>query len=78
MTRHFEFVAGTSAKFWEIDQAGRDVTVRFGRLCTAGQQQTKTLPTPEAAQRHVEKLVGEKLAKGYAECAAVEVPKMDS
>ena len=71
MTRRFEFVGGNSAKFWEVDQAGTDVTVRFGRLGTAGQEQTKSLPTPEAAQRHVEKVVGEKLAKGYVECAAV-------
>jgi len=47
------------------------VTVRFGHLGTSGQQQTKALPTPEAAQRHVESLVGRKLAKGYVECAAV-------
>ena len=71
MTRRFEFVGGTSAKFWEIDQAGKDVTVRFGRLGTSGQEQTKSLPTPEAAQRHVEKLVDQKRAKGYVECAAV-------
>ena len=33
--------------------------------------QTKTLPTLEAAQRHVEMIVSEKLAKGYVECTAV-------
>src|ERR1700674_3198016 len=27
---------------------GNDVTVRFGRLGTSGQEQTKSLPTPEA------------------------------
>ena len=71
MARRFEFVGGNSAKFWEISQAGTDVTVRYGRLGTSGQEQTKSLPTPEAAQRHVGKLVDHKLAKGYVECAAV-------
>ncbi len=71
MARRFELIGGNSAKFWEISQAGKDVTVRYGRLGTSGQQQTKTLPTPEAAQRHVDKLVEQKLAKGYVECAAV-------
>ena len=71
MTRRFEFIGGNSAKFYEIDQAGKNVTVRFGRLGTSGQEQTKSLPTLEAAQRHIEKLVGEKLAKGYVEWATV-------
>jgi DNA ligase-1 len=31
-TRHFEFVEGNSAKFWEISAAGNEVTVRFGRI----------------------------------------------
>jgi predicted DNA-binding WGR domain protein len=54
-----------------VSQVGKDVTVRFGRLGTSGQQQTKSLPTPEAAQPHVDKLADRKLAKGYVECAAV-------
>ena len=43
--RRFEFVGGTSAKFWEISHAGAAVTVRFGRLDTNGQSQTKNLGT---------------------------------
>jgi DNA ligase-1 len=35
--RRFEFVGGTSAKFWEVSMEGSDVTVRFGRLGTVGQ-----------------------------------------
>jgi len=71
MTRRFEFVGGNSAKFWQVDQLGKDVILRFGRLGTHGQQQIKTLPTPEAARRHVEKLVDQKMAKGYIETASV-------
>jgi predicted DNA-binding WGR domain protein len=71
MTRHFEFVSGNSAKFWEVTHAGTEVTVSFGRIGTIGQRQSKSLPTPAAAARHLEKLVSQKLAKGYQETAAV-------
>ena len=68
--RYFEFVGGTSAKFWEVQQAGHDVTVRFGRLGTAGQTQTKTFPDAGKAAQHANTLVNEKLRKGYVERAA--------
>ena len=71
MSRRFEFVGGSSAKFWEITRAGRDVTVRYGRIGTANQTVTKTLTDDTAAVRQADKLIGEKLAKGYVECAAL-------
>ena len=40
--RRLEFIEGQSAKFWEIAQNGCSVTVRFGRIGTQGQTQTKT------------------------------------
>lgn len=71
MTRHFEFVGGTSAKFWEITVVGCNTTVRYGRLGTDGQTQTKSFGNPAAAQQHAAKLIGEKTAKGYVETAPV-------
>jgi predicted DNA-binding WGR domain protein len=68
MTRRFEFIGGGSAKFWEAVVSGCDVTVRYGRLGSDGQSLTKTFADVEAAQRHAEKLIGEKLKKGYKEC----------
>ena len=65
--RRWELISGSSAKFWEIGQDGAAVTVRFGRLETAGQTQTKELMSVEAAQAHVVKLVAEKEKKGYRE-----------
>ena len=64
MMRRFEFVSGTSAKFWEIRLAGTAVTVRFGRLGTEGQMQAKTFPSPAAACQHVDKVIAEKTRKG--------------
>ncbi len=69
MKRYFEFVEGSSAKFWEIAQNNGTVTVRFGRIGTNGQTQTKTLADEAAATKHAEKLIKEKTGKGYQETA---------
>ncbi len=65
--RRFELSDGKSNKFWEIAIADTDVTVRFGRIGTQGQTQTKSFPDGTAASKHAAKLVEEKLGKGYKE-----------
>jgi predicted DNA-binding WGR domain protein len=70
MKRYFEFVGGSSAKFWEATVNGNDVTIRFGRIGTDGLTQTKTLPDADAAVRHAEKMISSKVAKGYGETVA--------
>jgi hypothetical protein len=40
---YFEFVEGTSSKFWEATQSGNSMTVRWGRIGSTGQSKTKTL-----------------------------------
>jgi DNA ligase-1 len=65
--RSFEFVDGKSSKFWEISVSGSEVTVRYGRIGTPGQSQTKSFPSEAAAQAHAEKLIAEKTGKGYVE-----------
>jgi len=69
MTRSFEYIAGTSAKFWEISVNDLDCTVRFGKIGTHGQSLTKTFFDSGATLRHAEKLITEKLGKGYVELA---------
>jgi predicted DNA-binding WGR domain protein len=65
--RHFEFVSGSSSKFWEISTSGNSFTVRFGRLGTIGQSQTKTFEDDAGARRESEALIAQKLKKGYVE-----------
>jgi predicted DNA-binding WGR domain protein len=67
LCRRFEFVGGASQKYWEISVAGNSFTVRFGRIGTAGQSQTKSFADEEKAKREADKLIGEKLKKGYVE-----------
>jgi len=65
--RRFEFIGGSSDKFWEIGVNGSEVEVRFGRNGTSGQTTTKTFPDSAAAEKHADKLIREKLGKGYCE-----------
>ncbi|ANZ39567.1 hypothetical protein BBK82_29470 [Lentzea guizhouensis] len=72
--RRWELVSGSSAKFWEVERTELVVTVRFGRLGTAGQTQTKELASAEAAAAHVAKLVADKEKKGYRATTAAPTP----
>lgn len=65
--RRFEFNDGNSSKFWSIRIVETEVEVRYGRIGTDGQRQTKTFDTLETAQRHAEKMIAEKMGKGYSE-----------
>jgi predicted DNA-binding WGR domain protein len=70
--RRFELVEGSSSKFWEIELRGSDVDVRWGRIGTNGQSQTKSLGTEAKAQAQFDKLIKEKTGKGYAEVGVAE------
>lgn len=69
--RRFEFADGTSSKFWEVAVQGCEVTVRFGRIGTAGQTKTKTFASEAAATQEAAKLIAEKTGKGYHEMSQV-------
>lgn len=75
--RRFEFVQGTSAKFWMAGVEDSTFVVVYGRLGTAGQRKDKAFPSPEAAAKELEKKIAEKLREGYHEvgaAAAAAVP----
>jgi DNA ligase 1 len=65
--RRFELVEGSASKFWEVARDGVSVTVRFGRIGSAGQAKTKDFASEELARRHADGLIEEKLSKGYRE-----------
>lgn len=68
--KRFEFDDGSSSKFWEIAQDGCAVHVRYGKIGSAGQAQTKTHADAAGASAAMEKLIREKTAKGYAALGA--------
>ena len=66
-TRRFEFSEDNSSKFWVVTLQGTDVSVCFGRLGTSGQTNVKAFASEPEAAKHLEKLIAEKLKKGYRE-----------
>jgi uncharacterized protein (TIGR02996 family) len=65
--RTFEYSDARSHKFWNIEVQANTCTVHFGKVGTAGQTSTKTLADEAAAQATADRLIGEKLGKGYRE-----------
>lgn len=65
--KNLRYQDGKSDKFWTISLSGYSHTVTYGRFGTTGQTQTKDFATVDAALKSYEKLVAEKLKKGYLE-----------
>jgi predicted DNA-binding WGR domain protein len=63
----FEFREGKSAKFWSIELQGKSYTVRYGKIGTIGQTQTKKFSDAAQAKKEHDNLVAEKVKKGYVE-----------
>ncbi|MCB9686452.1 MAG: WGR domain-containing protein [Alphaproteobacteria bacterium] len=76
--RRFELVDGKSSKFWEIELDGASFTVRYGRIGTNGQSQTKDFPTAAKASAEHDKLIKEKTGKGYSEIGGEEPEDADA
>jgi predicted DNA-binding WGR domain protein len=65
--RRFEYSDDKSNKFWNIELKGKSFTVNFGKMGTGGQTQVKDFPDEAKAKKEYEKLIGEKVKKGYQE-----------
>ncbi|MEX2954122.1 DUF4132 domain-containing protein [Serratia fonticola] len=70
--RHFEFKDDKSNKFWQIEQSDSDLNLRWGKIGTQGQSQTKSFDNEAKASAAMTKLVKEKTGKGYVEIAVDE------
>ena len=65
--RYFEFIEGTSNKFWAISMESSAVKTRYGKIGTPGQATLKEFDTKAQAFKEFDKLVAEKTKKGYEE-----------
>lgn len=63
--RYFECTEDGAAKFWKVSRDDANVTTRWGKIGTAGQEKTKEYASADKAE--VAKLLLEKTGKGYAE-----------
>ncbi len=65
--RRFEFVEGSSAKFWEAAVEASAFVVVYGRIGAAGQRKEKVFPSADLATKEHDRKVAEKLREGYRE-----------
>src|SRR2546428_13731839 len=65
--RTFTFTDEKSNKFWNIELKGKSFEVTFGKIGAKGQTQIKDFPDEAKALKEHDKLVAEKVAKGYVE-----------
>lgn len=72
--QRYELSDGTSNKFWAIERTATGYKVTFGRIGTNGQTQVKEFGDAATAQKEHDKLVAEKVKKGYALVGAQTTP----
>ncbi|HEU0030176.1 MAG TPA: WGR domain-containing protein [Kofleriaceae bacterium] len=63
--KYYEFVEGSSSKFWEIVVDGNSVKTRYGKIGSGGQQTVKDFGSRADAMKEHDRLVAEKTRKGY-------------
>ena len=61
----YEFSEGSSNKFWQIDLSGKSFSTTYGKIGTAGQTTVKSFGDAAAAKKEYDKLIAEKVKKGY-------------
>lgn len=62
---YLEFSSGAAHKFYEVTVEATRVTVRYGRIGTAGRFEENSFRTEEQAQSFAQQKVHSKLQKGY-------------
>lgn len=63
--KRFEFRKGTSNKFWQVEVRDNILTIHFGRIGTQGQIRKKSFASSLKALAKEQKLIQEKMRKGY-------------
>ena len=69
MKRCFIFKDGNSQKFWNIEVDGSGYVATYGKLGTEGQSTAKSYESAEKCEKEANKLIAEKLKKGYTEAS---------
>ncbi|MCL8268055.1 WGR domain-containing protein [Leptospira weilii] len=67
MKHNLTYQDDKSDKFWNIEVSGTSFTITYGKTGTSGQTQTKGFDSEEKCLKEAQKLLSEKLKKGYVE-----------
>ena len=62
----YEYSEGSSDKFWDITLSGKSFTTTYGKIGANGQTSIKKFASTAEAKSAYDKLVAEKVKKGYA------------
>lgn len=73
--RRFEFVQGNQAKFWEVARRGASLTVASGKIGGQAKSRTKQLADYMAAEQEFDRLIRDKLRRGYVEVQQASEPE---
>lgn len=73
MKKHLKYVDGTSDKFWQIEVSGTQYTVTYGKNGTTGTSQTKVFNDDAECLKTAEKLLADKIKKGYSEDGDINI-----
>ena len=73
MKRKLVYKDKKSNKFWNIEVSDKSFTVTFGRVGTKGQSNTKTFQSKDTCKKEVEKLIQQKMKKGYKDTEGEKV-----
>lgn len=74
--RTFALDAGRSYKFWNIDLRGSALVLAFGEVGRQGRSETRSFASAELARAEYDRLIAERLGKGYVETTAPEQPTL--
>lgn len=77
MLKSLIFQEGESNKFWRVSVEGPVMTVVYGRIGTAGRSEPKEFESNAEAKKEAEKLIAEKIKKGYKEDKASSFSETD-
>ncbi|EMF83368.1 leucine rich repeat protein [Leptospira weilii serovar Topaz str. LT2116] len=67
MKKYLTYHDEGSNKFWSVQVSGNTFTVLFGKIGSSGQSSTKSFGSENECLKEAEKLLQEKLKKGYVE-----------
>lgn len=76
--RSLHYKDDKSDKFWTITLDNCSHTVHYGRVGSSGKTETKTFPTLEQAKQSYEKLIQQKLKKGYFDVSEDTQPQLET
>lgn len=73
--RRFEYIQGNQAKYWEVDRRGSTITTWAGKIGGNATPKTKSFDDYMAAEREFDRLIRDKLRRGFVEVEEASVPE---